>query len=127
MEMDTARNTGPNTEGNAQQITERNTHDAPSGKPPSSSLHSGSQKPKGATLNPRFRGIPITTRRARLLAVEVLANEYLSAEQIRRFAPGWGLKLDLTTIHKYLRLVRLPPGYRQRVEKRSWREHDVKA
>jgi hypothetical protein len=84
----------------------------------------GLEKPISSRSNPAFRNISIKERGERLLAVELLAQEYLSAEQITDFLPAFGLSVPLSRVYTYLAMVRLPKRYKQTVERRSRRLHD---
>lgn len=84
----------------------------------------GLEKPSAHARNPAFKNISIKERGERLLAVELLAQEYLSAEQITDFLPAHGLNIPLSRVYTYLAMVRLPKNYRGVVERRSRRVHD---
>jgi hypothetical protein len=48
-----------------------------------------------------------------LLAVETLAHEYLSAEQITDFLPALGFNIPLSRVYVYLSQIRLPKSYKR--------------
>src|SRR4051812_3283028 len=87
----------------------------------------GLEKPKSKIISPNFHNITIKERGEKLLAVELLAQEYLSPEQIFDFLPAWGMSIPLSRIYNYLSMIQLPKQYRLKVERRRARAHDILA